>query len=305
MRNYAKVSAKFWVGATGKQLRSDSGAQLVALYLMTCPNSEMTGVFHCPLYYIAHETGLGLEGASKGLQRLIQEGFCSFDDNTETVFVHQMARYQIADELQHSDKQVKGVQKAFATIAKGPFRQAFFDRYKTAFHLEIIRLPEGPSKPPASQEQEQEQFQDHLQEKEHEQGNGAAQPLSPPEILIESKKPTTARQEISLPAYLAECKQSGVNAIPDTDPVFAYAESIGLGSEFLSLHWLEFKNRYSLPDAKKYKDWRVVFGKSVRGNWCKVWYANADGLYSLTTTGLQARTLQKKSAAGTALPAQH
>lgn len=69
MRDYAQVCPQFWLGKTGKKLRGDAEAQLVALYLITSPHANMIGVFHCPMMYIAHETGMSLEGASKEIGR--------------------------------------------------------------------------------------------------------------------------------------------------------------------------------------------------------------------------------------------
>ena len=157
MRDYAKVSAGFWVGKTGRSLRGDPEAQIVALYLMTSPHSNMIGVFHCPLQYIAYETGLPLEGASKGLARLIEGQFCTYDDESETVWVHEMARFQIGDALKVGDNQCKGIQKAVDNIAETRIRTAFADRYADAFHLAqpvdkpkpLRRASKAPPKPGA------------------------------------------------------------------------------------------------------------------------------------------------------------
>ena len=67
MRDYGVVSPQFWIGATGKRLRGNPDAQLLALYLMTSPHATMIGVFHCPILYMAHETGMPFEGASNAL----------------------------------------------------------------------------------------------------------------------------------------------------------------------------------------------------------------------------------------------
>ena len=65
MRDYGKVSPQFWIGQTGKKLRSEGAeAQIVAMYLMTSPHANMLGLYYCPAMFIAHETGLDLEGAS-------------------------------------------------------------------------------------------------------------------------------------------------------------------------------------------------------------------------------------------------
>ncbi|MFJ3048575.1 hypothetical protein ACIPEN_22300 [Herbaspirillum chlorophenolicum] len=146
MRDYGKVSPKFWTGSTGKALRGQHEAQIVAFYLMTCPTSEMTGVFDCPMLYIAHETGLGMEGASKGLQRLIEGDFCTYDEASEVVFVHEMAKWQIGETLKVNDNQVKSVQKAFKAMPDG-LKQAFYERYSEAFHLPLASPLQAPSKP--------------------------------------------------------------------------------------------------------------------------------------------------------------
>lgn len=94
---------------------------------------------------------------------------------------------------------------------------------------------------------------------------------------------------ISLQTFLSDCRSTGAKPIPDDDPVFAYADKVKLPADFLSLQWREFKDRYQLPDAKRYKAWRTVFLKSVKGNWFKLWFVGADGNYSLTTVGQQAQ----------------
>lgn len=98
---------------------------------------------------------------------------------------------------------------------------------------------------------------------------------------------------IALQTYLEECKAKDCKPIAEDDPVFVYADKAGISHEFLRLQWLEFKDRYTQPGAKRYKAWPVVFGKSVRGNWFKLWYADNNGGYALTTTGQQAQKLHK------------
>ena len=94
---------------------------------------------------------------------------------------------------------------------------------------------------------------------------------------------------IAFQTFLDDCKDKGEKAIPDEDSVFAYADDTGIPIEFLRLHWLEFKERYIAPDAKRYKDWRSVYRKSVRGCWFKLWFLRADGTCGLTTQGEQAK----------------
>ncbi len=160
MRDYSKVSASFWTGSTGKGLRGDHAAQIVCLYLMTSPHANMIGVYHCPILYIAHETGLSIQGASKGLQRAIEGGFCTYDEASEVVFVHAFARYQILegsiDPLKAGDKRVVAVLKAASNIPSASIRAAFVAEYASAIPgLDALKTKglgrgiEAPSKPEA------------------------------------------------------------------------------------------------------------------------------------------------------------
>jgi len=95
---------------------------------------------------------------------------------------------------------------------------------------------------------------------------------------------------VGLTAWLDDLKARGEKPIPEADLVFAYANGVGIPSEFLRLAWLEFRHRNIQPDAKRYRDWRSVFRKAVRANWLKLWYVDgASNTYALTTAGHQAQ----------------
>ncbi len=130
---------------------------IVALYLLSCPHANMIGLYYIPKMLISHETGLTVQGASKGLQRAFEGGFCAYDDASETVWVYEMARFQIGDQLSQKDKRVKGVNNSYQSLHNNPFLYDFYLKYKDKFHLEKPRGLEAPSKPLRSQEQEQEQ----------------------------------------------------------------------------------------------------------------------------------------------------
>jgi hypothetical protein len=157
MRDYGKVSPQFWTGKTGKALRGHQEAQIVAMYLMTAPLSTMIGVYQIPKLFIAHETGLTMEGACKGLARCIDTGFCVYDEETETVFVVEMAAHQVGEVLKAGDLRAKGIFKQYAAIAETEIGRAFFDRYGDDYSLPTKALVspfegaltdgEGASKP--------------------------------------------------------------------------------------------------------------------------------------------------------------
>lgn len=165
MRDYATVSPVFWTGQTGRRLKAAGpDAMLVALYLVTSPHSNALGLYYLPALYVAHETGLPLEGASKALQRAQDAGFCAYDQDAEVVWVFEMARFQIGSALSPKDNRVKWVNEEYAKLPKCKFLKDFFDKYASAFHLKEARggahntTPlEAPSEPHRSQEQEQDQ----------------------------------------------------------------------------------------------------------------------------------------------------
>lgn len=185
MRDYGIVSPKFWIGTTGRQLRKMPYAQRVAMYLMTAPAADMSGVFYCPMATILNDVGAPcapLEAPSKPLQRgvfcvkealeaLSDLDFCFYDFESEFVFVKEMARYQIADKLKPTDNRVKSLRKTVDDMPE-PIKTRFLQRYNQDFSLgfEIkkqlendaeIESPFGaPSEALRSQEQEQEQEQE-------------------------------------------------------------------------------------------------------------------------------------------------
>jgi hypothetical protein len=174
MRDYSKVGPQFWIGKTGKKLRAAGvEAQLVGMYLMTSPHANMLGLYYVSVNSIGHETGLGNEGAMKGLARCIEADFCSYDEESEMVWVHEMATYQIADALVASDKRCLGIQNEYNALPDNPYLARFFEKYETAFNMtkqrgvssEITAKKEAPSKPHRSQEQEQEQEQNKNKKK--------------------------------------------------------------------------------------------------------------------------------------------
>ena len=124
-------------------------------------------------------------------------------------------------------------------------------------------------------------------------GNIPPIPPTPDGAVGKSSRPSA----VALPTWLALVKAKGEKAIPESDPVFVYAEQAGLPMEFIRLAWREFRARYSEPGEKRYRDWRRVFGKAVRGNWLKLWYAGGDGAYALTTTGMQAQRVDERASA--------
>jgi hypothetical protein len=68
MRDYAKIAPQFWIGSTGK-----------------APHANMLDIYYLPPIFIAHETGIPFEGASKALLNLsVNLDFAPMMDNQST-----------------------------------------------------------------------------------------------------------------------------------------------------------------------------------------------------------------------------
>lgn len=101
-----------------------------------------------------------------------------------------------------------------------------------------------------------------------------------------------AQPPTELATWLRACAERGERPIPPDDPVYAYAEAVGLPDEFIALCWAEFK-RKRLASRKRQRDWRGTFRNAVEGNWFRLWYADGLGRMVLTTQGVQARRLRE------------
>lgn len=262
MRDYSKVGSGFWTGKTGKRLRGDTDAQMVALYLTTCSHANMIGIFHCPLVYISHDTGIPLEGASKGLRRLIEEGFCSFDEDRDLVWVHEMARFQIADALKQKDNRIANVAKELSSLPKCQLTIGFFEKYADAFLLkgreelvEFERALEAPSKPLRSQKQKQEQKQEQKEEQKEEE---CKHPSSASDFeKFWSVYPKRVDRRIAEKAFGKAVKKSNVSVI--IAGASAYAEQrVGQDQKYTknAATWLNNDCWTESPSSSSGGNWR-------------------------------------------------
>jgi phage replication O-like protein O len=91
---------------------------------------------------------------------------------------------------------------------------------------------------------------------------------------------------IALATFLSRCKDENRKPVPEDDPVFSYADSVGIPIEFIRLAWVEFKRKYTEKGAKRYINWNQHFQNAVRENWYRIWFEKG-GTWELTTRGLQ------------------
>ena len=137
MRKFVMLSPNFWIGSTGRDLRAaGTEAQLLAIYLISNPLTNYTGLYRLPIIYIANDLGLTLDQTRAALAAVEKTGFARYDEKSEYVWVVEAARHQLGEELKASDNKVKYVNKEFAAIAKScPFLADYYAKYAVSLHL--------------------------------------------------------------------------------------------------------------------------------------------------------------------------
>lgn len=136
MREFAKIASEFWTSPLGKKIKNTGlEAKVLTFYLMTCRHANMMGVYYLPLSFAAHETGISLEGVTRGIEALAKIGFCSYDEETEHVWIRDMAASQLGI-LKKKDNRVKYVNSLFSKLPKVSFLIDFYEKYCDLLHLE-------------------------------------------------------------------------------------------------------------------------------------------------------------------------
>lgn len=107
------------------------------------------------------------------------------------------------------------------------------------------------------------------------------------ENAVGKKRGRVAQPEHTFATFIDRCRTEGVEPIPADDPVYSYADSVGLQSDLVALAWEKFKTEYTegTKASKRYSDWRATFRNSVRDCWSEYWAMNAAGEIFITSKG--------------------
>lgn len=114
---------------------TESAVKLVALYLLTTPESSVIGVWHCPIDQIAIKTGLTREKVVVALGCLCEADFLKFDLADKTVFVKKMLRYQLGNK-KISNSMLQNVQIMYHKIGSPLIKESFFKAYGEQYGLQ-------------------------------------------------------------------------------------------------------------------------------------------------------------------------
>jgi hypothetical protein len=263
MRDYGRVYATFWTSDTIGALSEDG--RLLALYLMTSPHTTIAGVFRLTDGYACDDLKWTAERVAEGFRNLSDNGFADRCETTKWVWIRAHLEWNPPE----NPNQRKAVAKCAAAVPDKCAWRADFMRIQGAALGMVAPLHDKGSEtvgePFANQEQEQKQEQK------------------------KEKKPRARRARVSLDEFFAQCLAEDVLPIPEDDPIYAYAEKVGLPAEFLPLAWQWFKTKRRDATQAGIVGWRAHFRDAVEANWPGYWYIRDDGTYGLTTAGKQAQ----------------
>ena len=152
MSDFGKLEAKFWQRGTGKRLRGDKAAQVLAMYIMSCESARTIGLFYLPWALVTSETGLTDAEAIAAMRRLEAEGFAFYDQVDELAWVPGMAVRRVGESVKDNDKKRAGLIRDFLSIPAHPFRDLLVSEHGTRYRLPSVRVfasgpkQEAPSK---------------------------------------------------------------------------------------------------------------------------------------------------------------
>ncbi len=126
---FARIKPGIW--ETRKMRAASVHAKLIAIYLMTNGYYRMLGIYRIPKHFIEKDTGLSENQVIESLSELAKLEFCFYDDQTEVVWVCDMAMSQVAE--RPNAQQKKGVINELTRMYvdhEYPYVQEFIDKYR-------------------------------------------------------------------------------------------------------------------------------------------------------------------------------
>lgn len=138
------VTSHFFSGSTAAEMKSlPLETMLVAAYLTTSPQSNVTGLYRQPRHYIEGNLGLtpgALDIAFKNLSTL---GFATYDEEARAVWVKSHFAVQIEGAISPVDNRFKHITNEIKNCPSSSLKAQFVQRYRhLALHAVLEELPE-------------------------------------------------------------------------------------------------------------------------------------------------------------------
>lgn len=135
MREYCRISPLFWVKGTGKLMKFNEDARVLALYLMTSPDSTMMGLYFISVQTMSGHLGWKHDRLAVAMSALEKERFAHYDFDAGLVFLPEGARWQMGRKITGGDKRRRSVENQLETFDHHAFHDMFVRRYGDAYGL--------------------------------------------------------------------------------------------------------------------------------------------------------------------------
>lgn len=281
---YRKVEVRTWGDEKFRRLTPiPPCGQGLWLFLITGPHTgPIPGLFRAGRAAMAEELGWEVEDFDKAFQEAFREGMVEADFKARVVWVPNAIRHNKPE----SPNVVKSWAAEFDLIPECPLKWRALEALKASIHAlgeafakafdETFSKPSGKPLPKAIGNQEQEQ------EQEQEKGERRSQATRP-------HTPRQKSEQITLTAYLANCKAASAKPVPDGHAIRRWCEDAGITAEMLQVAWVLFRERYTEGEKakrKRYVDWASHFATAVKNNWAGLWFMGDDNRPAWTSKGL-------------------
>jgi hypothetical protein len=146
-KSFSKLYSDFWINYDNSEVVGlGVETQLMALYLQGNSHRSMLGVYYLPLLYIASDLKLPFKKVRIALEKLCKINYCTYDEKTQYVWVHDLAFEQIGEKVDERDNRTKALHDIWESLpSKLEFLEEIYQKYSTAFHF-VPRVFEKPSK---------------------------------------------------------------------------------------------------------------------------------------------------------------
>ncbi len=181
MRDYGTVHTQFWIHPVYSKLSIT--AKLIAVYLLTCPHTNMLGCFRLPEEYIAVDLLLDKSNVHSALEELIKVNFLSIDFQHGWILIHSFLEWNPIENPNQAKHIIKLFDKTPSQLNIYPKLVEILSSVPKQFDEDFKNYLQILLKPFRNQEQEQKQDQNQKQGQEQEQEDSAEQKIS--EALLE------------------------------------------------------------------------------------------------------------------------
>ena len=110
MRIYGSIQISFW--ENGEIQRLSDQSKLLAIYLLTCPHSNMLGCFRLPDGYITEDLKWEIKNSKNSFHQLSEINFLTRDIHSSWVVIHHFLKWNPIQ----NPRQGVGVQKLFEIV---------------------------------------------------------------------------------------------------------------------------------------------------------------------------------------------